>query len=196
LVKVKTLEETNDLIQKFKEGNQDTFRKVYEFYYPQLYLFARRFVDREDARDSISKVFVKLWDCKTELGSIKDIHSYLRKAVKNTCFDKIKSNKYSHDLQNKLAAEFHQKQQQDFELSQLKADVYLRIREEIAKLSNQEKKIFELAYWQGLRNKEIAALLGTSEGTVRNQRSAALAKLRSAFKNKPLYILILTFMNH
>ena len=46
----------------------------------------------------------------------------------------------------------------------------------LATLQARQRAVLVLRYWEGLPDREIAGLLGFSEGTVRNHLSAAIGK--------------------
>lgn len=189
------VEVTSELIQKINQGDVASFRKLYDIFYAPLFAFARGFVEYEDAKDVIADVFLKLWKNKEALKPMHNFKGYLTKAVQNSCISILRKEEYVNTRQDQFAMFLDEAQNRDFELGQLKADVYARIASEVSKLPRQTKLVLEMAFLQGLKNSEIAQLLGVSEQTVKNQKTNALAKLRVAFQKRPLYILFLLLID-
>ena len=64
----------------------------------------------------------------------------------------------------------------------------------IDKLSEDLRKVFELSFTQGLKNKEIAEQLGFSVKTVNNKKARILMLLRQADGENKTLLLLLTMM--
>jgi RNA polymerase sigma-70 factor, ECF subfamily len=184
-------EVTNSLIISVNKGDTNSFRVLYELYHAPLFTFARKFVDFQDAEDIVADVFLKLWAKREDLYPMRDFKNYLIKWVQNSCLKKLEADSRLEEYNRTAAIIFDEMGAKEFELELLRVEVYERIREEVDKLPNQTKRVMELAFLKGLKNAEIAQRLGTSEQTVRNQKTNALAKLRIAFGKNSFFILIL-----
>jgi RNA polymerase sigma-70 factor (ECF subfamily) len=58
-----------------------------------------------------------------------------------------------------------------------------RVRDAIATLPAEQKKVLALAYFKGLTHSEIAALLGDPLGTVKTRIRAGMQKLKDMLKD-------------
>src|SRR5205807_1596320 len=77
---------------------------------------------------------------------------------------------------------------------QLKAEIYQHIYEEIEKLTPHLKKVFQMAYIEGMSNEEIAQQLGINNQSVRNDKSRALKQIRLAMMDKDIFGLLLLWL--
>lgn len=185
---------TSEVIRKINEGDAASFKKLFDAYNDFLFAFARRFVEHQDAEDIVADAFLKVWKNKEVLRPLDNFKGYLTKTVQNACLDLLRTEKYHNSNQQALAI-LSETEDRDFELAQLKAEVYAQIANEVNKLPRQTKLVLEMAFLQGLKNAEIAQALGLSEQTVRNTKVNGLAKLRVAFQKRPLYILLLILLD-
>jgi RNA polymerase sigma-70 factor (family 1) len=185
---------SSELVRKIADGDATSFRQLYDMHYSSLFIYARTFIDYEDAKDVMAEVFSKVWQSPQMLVNIDNVPSYLKTAVRNGCINFLRYEKYVRTNQKELHNLLTQDQNEEFELSQLIADAYEQIAREVENLPTQEKRIFQLSYLQGFKNAEIADMLGISEQTVRNAKTKALSKLRIAFERKPWLLLILCFL--
>ena len=68
------------------------YKTLYESLYPQLCLFAYRYLnDLEISKDIVQDVFVKVWEDNIRFLNKSHITGYFYKTVKDTCLDYLKS---------------------------------------------------------------------------------------------------------
>jgi hypothetical protein len=69
-------------------GDEEAFEKIYYNFHRRLFLFARAIVKTKEAAEEFAEdVFVKIWQQKESLASIKDIRVNLYVATKNTALN-------------------------------------------------------------------------------------------------------------
>lgn len=78
---------------------------------------------------------------------------------------------------------------------EIKVDVLTQVKDKIECLPPKCKQIFKMAFFERLKNAEIAEKLGLTLQTVKNQKVRAIKLLRIAL-NKDLVILTLLFFLH
>jgi RNA polymerase sigma-70 factor (family 1) len=179
----------DDLITSFNEGDAASFKHLFDLYYPQLFAFARNFVGYEDAQDIVANTFMKLWQQKENINSISNIKAFLHTTIKNSCLNYLRHEKLKVDKQKEIVYLSERDLEIDFSVSEIEANIYQRIFEEVENLPEKCKEVFKLAFFKRLKNAEIAEILKINEQTVKNQKVKALKSLRLAFnKNRPLII--------
>ena len=80
--------ELDNLIKLLSEGDEKAFREVYELYHQKIfavgfYLTSSRTV----AQDITQDVFLKIWNLRQELTSVKNFDAWLRTLVKNHTYN-------------------------------------------------------------------------------------------------------------
>src|SRR6516164_17310 len=74
-----------EVIHMFNSGDRGAFDQVYRELYPNVFYFACRFVDQEDAADITADAFLKLWNQKKDFASLQKIRIFLQVCVRNAC---------------------------------------------------------------------------------------------------------------
>jgi RNA polymerase sigma-70 factor (ECF subfamily) len=185
------------LLEQLAKGNADAFSVIYDRFYPLIFYYTRRKVDdAEIANEITADCFIKFWKGgKKEFDSIEGIKAYLLRSANNACINAHR------DLQTELAHQkdvVHYLQSEQSGLSEedeYRAALMVLVLEEIEKLPKQCKLIFKMAYFEEMKNDEIAEKLNLSNQTVRNQKNRAVNMLRTALFEKKLGICVLLFLS-
>lgn len=163
-----------------KADDQQSFRQLFDHFYPRLVRFATDLaISREAAEEIVSDVFVQLWKNRREGEPILYLKTYLYTAVRNRCYN------HHRDEQK------HQWLELEAESAPLAGDVHPQLEwkemqqwldKAIATLSPQGRTIFRLIREEGFKYKEVALLLEISPRTVETQLVRATSRLREALQ--------------
>ena len=83
--------ETNLLWQKFLDGDDVSFDRLYSKYIQTLFVYGLQFTsDRELVKDCIQDVFLKIYETKDQFHHVNNIPVYLRIALKNKIINYLK----------------------------------------------------------------------------------------------------------
>lgn len=181
----------DDLLSRIKEGNEQAYKTLFDIYYSQLSMFARKYIgDTDIAREIVQEVFVKIYENRKKILINVSIKSYLYQSVKNACLNYLKKEKVHNEHHQQIL--YQNKDQevlyQDFiETSELEVKIFDAINE----LPERCREVFTLNRIEGKRNKEIAQELKISIRTVETQISNALKHLRTKLKDYISVLLIL-----
>jgi RNA polymerase sigma-70 factor (ECF subfamily) len=179
----------NDLIVQFNQGDTEAFTTIYKRYYSTLYYFVKRFVpEREDAEDLTADVFVKLWKLRSNLHTIKNIEAFLYITGRNTCLDFLRHIQRRNMRQKDLIYALLQEPEEGQLEEDIKTLVLRIIHEEIEKLPRSTRKVFKMAYLDGMSNSDIAAALDINNQSVRNYKLRAAKLLRIALLNRNMLV--------
>lgn len=165
------------------KGNQLEFGRLVSHYSNELLNFAKGYTgQKEMAEEIVGDVFIKLWEKRKNLSSVKNLKSYLFIAVKNACY--TASNKKSNEIFFNELSEFHLDKIAVPESQQIESDLMDMINNAIEKLPPKCKLVFSMAKIQGFNHKEIAQIVGISEKTVEYHTAKAVKKILDIIKNK------------
>lgn len=169
------------------------FERVFRLYYPQLTLFANRFLNDLDlSQEVVSDTFTYLWERREFLDSIGSLKSYLYKTVQNRCLNYLKHRKIESEYVNYLLRNgLTQHATESFLSAYDEKDLRLHIHRAIENLPEKCKAVFKLSRYSHLKNREIAESLNISQKTVERQITIALEKLRNSLKHHLLLLLLL-----
>jgi RNA polymerase sigma-70 factor (family 1) len=180
------------LMKSFTSGEKDAFTAIYKEYHLRVYQFAKKFLPGEsDAEDLTADTFVKLWDHKTDFGSLDHIRAFLHTTVKNACLDLLKHTHTKTGKHNEIFQRLTESGQREFQLEEVRAELMKLVYAEVEKLPAKMKTIFLLSYKEGLKPAEIAERLNLSVQTVSNQKTNAINLLKIALGNNPLLLALL-----
>lgn len=165
------------LLNFFRAGDEAAFTAIFRRYRAVLHMQAFYILrDFHEAEDVTQEVFVMLWNKKQEINIDSSLKNYLIQATRNKCIDRLRRSQ-------KISAykdQFSRSQEESvnylpFENAELASQLAAAINNIPAAAT---RKAFELFYLEDMSQKKIAAQLGITVGTVKNQVSRAVKILR------------------
>ena len=173
------------LIANLHYGESEAFRKIFEEYHARLCFFASKLLPQGIApEDVVQDTFIKLWEKRQEFDSIGSIQAFLYISVKNHCLNLFKHDK----VVKKFSSLPHQEVQEEIIMSRImEAEVLEKVYKALETLPEGCQNVLQLSYFEGLKNREVAAYLRISVNTVKTQKKRALSLLRIAFKATSLF---------
>jgi len=168
------------LIKECLKGNKSACKKIYDLNSPWLYSLCLRYTNNKDQakdflQDSFIVIFNKLDTFKFE-GSFK---GWMRRVTVNTILSALRKNKISFDNSSSGLTEI---ELPDLELlQQIDFEELKRI---INSLSPGRKMVFTAYVIDGFSHKEIAEMLGISEGTSKSQLFDAKKEIQKVLEKE------------
>ncbi|MFA6246091.1 MAG: RNA polymerase sigma-70 factor [Mucilaginibacter sp.] len=184
-----------DLTELLRSGDRFAFTEIYDRYKLILHNHAwNKTRNHVEAQDAIQEVFSALWTKREVIQIGNNLSGYLYTSVRNHILNLFAKKQ----VQEKYINSIQQYSQQKTALTDHRVrESMLRdvIEKEIAELPPRMREVFELSRRQHLSHKEIAAIMGTTEQTVKKQVSNALKHLRSRL-GLLQYIYLLWMIRH
>ncbi|MBW9200025.1 RNA polymerase sigma-70 factor [Bacteroides gallinaceum] len=191
-----------DLLESIKQNDHAAFEYLFKRFYPRLLGYAIRFVQDEDvAKDILQECFMNFWE-KRQLLSAVSISSLLFLMVRNACLNYLKH----HMLANYLSIDYLSTLDGEEKLYSadlmfstdeniLYEDLKTQIDAALSKLSPRSREIFLLSRFDGMKNKEIAELLGISTTAVEKHISKSLKVISDYLKDNSSYYQYIVIMS-
>ncbi|OJU29113.1 MAG: hypothetical protein BGN92_11795 [Sphingobacteriales bacterium 41-5] len=158
-----------------EKNDQIAFAQLYRFFFPGLLTFANSIVKNKSlSEDIVSNVFIKIWENRKILPTIKNLSHYLYVAVKHASINSIYREK------SFFFDEINEDNQLVFNHTTdtvISKENLIKITEAINLLPPKCRLIFRLIKEEGLKHAEVASLLELSESTIENQITIALRKI-------------------
>jgi RNA polymerase sigma-70 factor (ECF subfamily) len=180
----------NILVKALINNNKTALDELYNYYYPRLYTFAKRFLKVEDdINDILQDVFIKIWENRKNIKNVETFNAYIFTITKNTVIsyfrEKIKVADFESRVREMATTEGY--------LTETAAeyeDLKEKVDQLIEQLPEKRKQIFKLSREQGLSNKEIAGEMGISVKTVEDHIMHAIRFLKNNLKTLDIITLL------
>ena len=179
-----------NILRDLNQGKEKALKEVYRLFFHALCAFGSLFV-KDDAAvaDIVQEVFIKVWARREDFEAIYSLRSFMYLSVRNACLnynrDRVKERKISfNDAESEKFAEERE------DVFMIEEDVHRQIRNEVERLPEAMRKVFNLTLLD-MSIPEIAEALDISENTVRNQRARAREILRARLKDKIFFLFLL-----
>ena len=164
------------VIRLQKGYNSEAFRLVYDKLYPQLYYICMRYLkDTEDAEDALQDVFIIVYEKIDSYKGTGSFEGWVKRITVHYCVKVLKKRKLVFELNEKELPAEHQPSLYD---KQYEVDLKSKLQKAIKALPSGFRTVVNLSVIEGYAHKEIAQMLGISEGTSRSQLNRAKAALK------------------
>jgi len=184
---VENKEHLEKIISGCLDNNRRSQEELFKLYYGKMLSVCMRYsTDRDSAEEVVQEGFIKIFD-KLEAFDYKgSFEGWMRRIMANTAIDSIRKSKKDpiltdNDEDFKLGTENPMVELEEIELTGIKAEIAM---EAINELSPAYKAVFNLYVFEDYKHKEIAEILGISEGTSKSNFAKAKLNLQKILKEK------------
>lgn len=175
------------LLKACAANKRSAQRELFELYYGKMFAVCQRYHrNPDDAQEVLQLGFIKVFEKLDGFDYTGSFEGWMRRIMANTAIDVIRKNKkdpmLSDDDENFVQkAENQMVEEEDIELTEIKASL---AKEAIAELSPAYQTVFNLYVIEEYTHKEIAEMLGISEGTSKSNLAKAKQNLQKILKEK------------
>jgi RNA polymerase sigma-70 factor, ECF subfamily len=170
------------LILDLQKGSISVFEKVFSIYHKRIYNFCiSLYQSPEDARETVQKVFVALWEQRLKVDENKPITCYLYSIARYMVYQEFRRQVYKKAAFDYLilnSSDFNNTTKDDVLYNELASF----LESAIERLPDRQREIFKLNRFTGLTYRQIAEQLDITENTVDTQIRRALEFIRNRYK--------------
>lgn len=172
-----------ELISLLLEKDAAAFSYLYDNYSAALNGVIYRMVeDRELSEDILQEVFVKIWNNFGSYDAAKGkLFTWLINIARNLTIDTIRSKGYK--KQQKISADENTVHNLVDDRSGTGQFDTMGLRKQVTLLKPEQRRIIDLAYFEGYTQDEISKETGIPLGTVKTRMRAAIIELRKLLVN-------------
>jgi RNA polymerase sigma-70 factor (ECF subfamily) len=173
-------EDDGELVKRLQRRDARAMADLYDRYGRLVYaLIARVVRDGAIAEDLVQETFLRVWNRVQAFDAAKGgFGPWLLAVARNRAIDYLRSAGGRMRNALELQETDHPALFSDFEKDLLNADRVRRIRSALERLSENQRAVIELAYFEGLSQTEMAGRMGQPLGTVKTWVRTALKTLR------------------
>lgn len=159
-------------VKRAQRGDQEAFMSLIEEQKTMLYNTALLLLkNEEDVLDAMQDTVLSAWQKLPLLRETGYFRTWLTRILMNKCYDILRGRRYYGDLEGvpeEGSGEDH--------------DLELDVRGALDSLKAEDKLLLSLFYYDGFRVREIALLLGISEGAVKTRLSRSRERFREQYR--------------
>lgn len=170
-----------DLVKKAQKGNDNAFLTLFQKYEQDIYKIAFVYVkNQNDALDVVQETAYRSFKTIKNLKEPKYFKTWLTKIAINCSLDFLRKQKKVVQLKPKLEENLSGDINEDI-------DQEMTVRDLIECLSEEEKSVVILRFYEGMTFKEVSETLDIPLGTAKTILYRALDKLRNNLKGDGFY---------
>jgi RNA polymerase sigma-70 factor (ECF subfamily) len=164
------------LIILAQEGDRDSYGKIYGIFYKRIYRYCHfNTQNRELSQDICQETFIKAWRAIPSFSIKKggSLQAFFFRIARNLIIDNARKKKTA-SLENyeNLASK------EDLAENLDRKDENKKLKEAMAKLTEADKQIIILHYFEEMSGSEIAKVVGIREGALRVRTHRIIKKLK------------------
>ncbi|MDF9796607.1 RNA polymerase sigma factor (sigma-70 family) [Catalinimonas alkaloidigena] len=164
----KNIQQHNLHLEQSTANSMRQFEKVYHEHIDALHNYGMKFnANRELIEDCVQDLFADLWEKRNKLDTIVSLRSYLLGALRRKLLRKIYSDReYVYDAEEYSGFfEMHLLKNAEAEMA-LAEEQLVQINSAFAKLTEKQKEVIYLRFYNQLSYKEIAEVMAVQTRTV------------------------------
>jgi RNA polymerase sigma-70 factor (family 1) len=168
-----------ELLLQIADGNETAFRELFRIYIPLLMPMILKVVKNENhAEDIIQDTFLKIWIHRDQLPEIENPRSWILRIAFNLAFSFLKRTTIHARAVLELAGNGTDLDSNSTENEIARRQLESMVKEAVASLPSQQKKVYLMSREGGLKTNEIAKQLDLSPQSVKNTMVRALKHIR------------------
>ncbi len=178
---VENKEQLKEIIEGCLRNDRRSQEAIFKLFYGKMMVVCMRYTnDKDTAQEVLQEGFMKVFEKLGAFDYKGSFEGWVRRIVANTAIDAIRRSKKNpiltdNDNDFKIGGENPMEKQETIELGELKAEMAM---EAIQKLSPAYRTVFNLYVLEEYSHKEIAEMLGISEGTSKSNLAKAKMNLQ------------------
>lgn len=167
-----------DLVQLLQSGDQSAFEYLYDHYSGALNTIILKMIsDQQLAEDILQEAFVKIWNNFSAYDSSKGrLFTWMLNITRNLTIDTLRSKGFK--KQAKIQTTENAVGYTSNNINENDKFDALGIRKQTMLLKEDQKRVIDLAYFEGFTQEEISKKLGIPLGTVKTRMRTAISVLK------------------
>jgi len=183
---VSTLDD-KELVAAIAAGDADCLSELFDRYAGMLTALANRILKNlPDAEEVLQETFLQVWNQAGRYDSKRSsVSTWLVLIARSRAIDRLRTRQVKQRTVNAAQQENPlQHTSPKGVATVLMLERRSRLREELAKLPEEQRRVLEMAFYGGMTQSEIAEQAGIPLGTVKTRTLLAMRKLRAALQDE------------
>ncbi len=173
------------LVVAIARWNEAALAEAYRRHGGAVQSLARRLLGSDSqAEDITQEVFVQLWEQPERFDHARgSLRSYLLSIAHNRAVDQLRSTRARTSREERSASEVAAS---DYDIERHAWDLHVseQVRRALVDLTDDQRQAIQLAYFGGHTYRQVSAVLGEPEGTIKARIRSGLVNLRRALERE------------
>jgi RNA polymerase sigma factor (sigma-70 family) len=176
------------LWESFRNGDRDAFATLFRRHYDGLYRYGCKFIGNPDQlEDSIQELFLELWQSKSRT-PVASVRAYLLKSLKYKILKTYRQRRLLPIVDDNIVFEWSQEDR--IIAGERDAENRDKVLKALGRLSNRQKEIVYLKYFQNLSYEEIGEVMNINYQVARNLLYQSIKSLKTMLAGLFIYFLL------
>lgn len=189
-----------DTLNKIVQGDQDSFRILFDTYQDNIYTTALFLTgDEWLAQEIVQETFIKIWLQRSQILKIENLETWIYVIAKNCALNLIKSNRNKELLLTKFQQEIRISYPH-IETEILEKELQNILTKAIDRLPPKQRQTYQLIKEEDLKRDEVAKIMNISPETVKSNLKKATESIRiyceKELKDLPFVIALFIFTKY
>jgi len=175
-----------EIVRRMQQGEAEALAELYDRYAPLLLAVTRRILGGAgDAEEALQETLFQAWNQAGRYDPDRSsVSTWLILIARSRALDRLR-NRGARDRAATAAAAEPQAPDASSRLDEhvLHGERRRRVRQAVAELPEEQRRVIELAFYEGLSQSEIATRTGAPLGTVKTRALLGMKKLRQALRS-------------
>jgi RNA polymerase sigma-70 factor (ECF subfamily) len=175
------------IVRRMVAGESDALAELYDRFAPLVLAVARRILGGAgEAEEVVQEAFLQAWNQAERYDAGRSsVSTWLLLIARTRALDRLRSRGARERMAQAAAAEPPSGDTSSGgDDSVLHRERRRRVRQALAELPEEQRRVLELAFYEGLSQSEIATRTGTPLGTVKTRALLGMRKLRQALRSE------------
>jgi RNA polymerase sigma-70 factor (ECF subfamily) len=162
-----------------RNSDQQAFTEIYKAYYQFLFAYGIRLNGSKDlVKDAIHELFLEVWRRRTELPEVRHVGFYLRTILRRKIINAVPHGRLIEEFPAQHPAGVENSYEELLIRLQATEEMKEKVRKALLSLTQKQKEVIRMKFFDDKTYEEIAALTSTTPRTVYNQVYESLKTLR------------------
>ena len=176
---MQTTLEDQEILNKLqkKESKNYGFNLLVRKYQQKIYWHIRKMViDHDDADDLVQETFVKVWKNIDSFRADAQVYTWIYRIATNECLNFLRKKRKKFFLPIvDVESELNEKLDNSPYING--DEIQMKLQKALLKLPDKQRLVFNMKYFDDLKYEEIAAITGTSVGSLKANYHHAVKKI-------------------
>ncbi|MEX2574143.1 MAG: sigma-70 family RNA polymerase sigma factor [Balneolaceae bacterium] len=188
-----TLVDNKEAWERFVSGEDKYFKEIFSGYYNTMFGYGVKLSDRPElVKDCIQELFRDIWERRADLEHIESSNVYLFVSLRRKILKRLKSQRRIDSNLSEMdeSASIHFGMEDIIINDEIRFQQKKKLQEALNQLSNRQKEIVYLHFYNGMSYGEIEQILSINRQSVRNHMCQAMGSLRTLLNPEYMKLLV------